>query len=137
MTTVPYEASLVPSEGTGNTVYDPGFPIPAPAFHNTDMAEPIQAHPSEFTQWADLDYEIGGETGLADRNAYTLRGIENYTDAHDFRGDHAVIPLRDAHNAYGDVGWDDYSNQYANAVASDGYPDVTKEESWDSLSAGL
>lgn len=134
MTTVPYEASLVPSEGSGNTVYDPGFPIPAVQFHGTDMAELIEAKPSEFVQWTDLDYEIGGAPGLADRNAYSLHGIENYTDAHDFRGDHATIPLRDGHGANGDVGGDDYSDQYAQAIASDAYPDVTREESWANIS---
>lgn len=135
--TVTYEGSLLPSDGSGNTVYDPGFPIPPVMFHGTDMAHPSPIAETNTVAWSDLDYEIGGDMGLVDRNAFTNNGIANYTDAHDFRGDHVPVPIRGAGGGYGDVGWDDYSNQYANAVAAQGYPDTTREESWADLSAGI
>jgi hypothetical protein len=138
MTTVAYENSLMPSDGPGNTVYDPGFPINSASYHNTDMAIERSNPPSDFVQWSEIDYELGGNAGLVDRNAYVLGGIDNYSDAHDFRGDHVTLKPRDAGGNYGDVGnSDDASNYYSAGIAAQSYPDVTREESWDSISGGF
>jgi hypothetical protein len=131
------EASVMPSDGSGVTVYDRGFPIPPAFFHATDESYISPAAPSEFVQWTDLDYEIGGAEGLVDRNAYVLGGIDNYSDMHDFRGDHVILTPRDAGGANGDVGGDDYAEQYAQGVAAQGYPDVTREQSWNEVSAAF
>lgn len=134
---VPDEASVLPSDGSGVTVYDAGFPIPPALFHGTDEAYLSASTPNPFVEWTDLDYEIGGDTGLVDRNAYVLGGITNYSDAHDFRGDHVILEPRDANGAYGDASGDDYATSYALGIAAQGYPDISREESWDSLSAGI
>lgn len=136
---VPDEASTLPPVDTesGNTVYDVWSPIPPAFLHNTDEAYLSTSTPDAFVQWSELDYEIGGAPGLVDRNAYVLGGITNYSDAHDFRGDHVILTPRDAGGSYGDASGDDYSNAYALGVAAQGYPDVSREESWDYLSAGI
>lgn len=129
------EASALVTDETGNTVYDAGFPIPMAYFHPTDNATESNSKPGDIVEWTDLDYEIGGSAGLVDRNAYILGGITNYTDAHDFRGDVVPVEIRGAGGSMGDVGYDDYSNQYANAIAAQGYPDTSREQSWDEVSA--
>lgn len=122
---------------SGNTAYSAWFPIPPALFHATDEAHLSSLTPDAYVHWDELDYLVCGQTGAVDRNAYVLGGITNYSDAHDFRGDHAIIPQR-VSGAYGDVGSSgDYSTSYAQGVAAQGYPDVSREASWDSLSAGF
>lgn len=135
---VPYEASVLPNDQSGVTVYDAGFPIALPFFHNTDQAYASPVDPDAFVHWDELDYEYGGSVGAVDRNAYVLNGIDSY-DAHDFRGSIAsVIDPRNAGGAYGHAGWaDDYASDYALGVAAQSYPDVTREESWAAISEGF
>lgn len=127
------------TDAPGVTAYDAGFPvIGAPLFKGTDadlVAEPTDG---DYVRWVDLDYEIGGGTGAANRNAYVLNGVPVTFDAHDFRGDHAHIPAHYPYGNYGDVGnTDDYASQYAQGIAANAYPDLTTEESWDRVSAGI
>jgi len=132
----PYEDSVLPSGAPGVTVYDAGYPVAHPVQKGTDSFLAPNVPPNAFTEWTDLDYEIGGETGAVNRNAYVINGIDSY-DAHDFR-DHVVIPRRTDYGATGDVGSaDDYSVQYAQAIAANAYPDVTQQESWDEVSQGF
>ena len=137
--TQPYEASAIVSDTPGTTVYDAGFPIAgAPVFKGTDTDLGFNLEPDPIVKVADLDYEIGGEPGAVNRQAYVLHGIDVLYDAHDFRGDHPVIPRREVYGNYGDVGnTDDYSSQYAEAIASNGYPDMTTAETWDAVSQGF
>lgn len=135
---VPYEASLEPNDQTGNTAYDAGFPLALPVFHNTDQAYLSPVNPDDFVHWDELDYEVDGTPGAVDRNAFVLNGIDSY-DAHDFRGSVAsVIDPRTAGGAYGHAGWaDDYASDYALGIAAQGYPDVSREESWAAISEGF
>ena len=136
--TVHDEASALPSSGSGITIYDDHFPIGQASFHQTDEAYASWSDPSNVVRIVDIDWEYGGETGLVDRNAYVFGGIANYTDAHDFRGDHVHLQPRNAHGNYGDVGnSDDYATAYAMGVAAQGYPDFSQEESYDDISAGI
>lgn len=132
----PYEDSVLPSGQPGVTVYDPGYPVGQPVQKGTDTAVAFNVPPNPFTEWTDLDYEIGGEPGAVNRNAYVINGIPDY-DAHDFR-DYVVVPKRTNYGATGDVGSaDDYSVQYSQAIAANAYPDVTQQESWDEVSQGF
>lgn len=133
------ESSAVENDQPGITVYDSGFPvIGAPRFKGTDSDVVQGPPPMPFTQWTDLDYTTGGEVGAVDRNAYLIDSLP-MPDAHDFRGDHAVIPQRYPYGAYGDAGegHDDYATQYSQGIASNAYPDVTTVESWDEVSQGF
>lgn len=134
----PYEASALISDTPGTTVYDSGFPIvSAPVFKGTDTDLGSNLEPDPIVKVSELDYEIGGEPGAVNRQAVVMHGIDNMWDAHDFRGDHAAIPRRTTGN-YGDVGnTDDYTSQYAGAIAANAYPDMTTEETWDTISQGF
>lgn len=133
-----YEADLQDNDEPGITRYDAGYPIGAPVGHATDDTEDgIPRNPDSIVMWTELDYDIGGGTGQADRNAYVLGGFD-MPDAHDFRGDHPLIPRAAVAGAYGDVGnSDDYPAEYAQGLAAQSYSDPTDEESWDSISQGL
>jgi hypothetical protein len=133
----PYESSNLPSGGPGVTVYDDGFPVVGfPIAKGTDDNVDLNLPPNPYVEWTDLDYTVGGEPGAVNRNAYVVGGMPA-PDAHDFRGDHPVIPARVV-GAYGDVGnTDDYASDYALGIAANAYPDVTMEESQDEVSAGF
>lgn len=136
----PYEGSAepIPSgefEG-GVTVYDPYFPLHPAVIKGTDTAVFDGQAPGGYVEWTDLDYEIGGQAGLVNRNAFILGGLEA-PDAHDFRGDHAIVPRREISGTYGDVGSsDDFAGEYAQGIAAQGYPDISREESWSRISEG-
>lgn len=134
-----YESSLMTTDAPGNTVYDGDFPlVGAPVIKGTDTDLVPEPTDGNYVKWSDIDYEIGGETGEANRNAYVLGGIPVTFDAHDFRGDHAHIPHHGPYGSYGDVGnTDDYGSQYAAGIAANAYPDMTTEQSWDAVSQGL
>ena len=135
---VPWEASAVVNDQPGVSVYDAGFPLPtAPRFKATDADVYQGVEPDSYVKWSDLDYEIGGERGAVNRNAYVDNSMY-MSDAHDFRGDHAVIPQHYPYGSYGDVGSsDDYATQYALGIASNAYPDISTTESWDEVSQGF
>lgn len=143
--TVPYEADLQHNDQPGGvTPYygDDGYPAATfsnPVFHQTDMTEDgISRWPTDIVEWTELDLDIGGGPGLADRNAYVLGGLEK-PDAHDFRGDHALVPREAIMGSYGDVGYgsEDYPTQYTQGVAAQDYETPTSEESWDAVSYGF
>lgn len=134
-----YEQSVMPTADPGVTVYDAMFPlVGAPTIKGTDTDLVQEPTRSPYVQWTELDYEIGGQTGEANRNAYVLGGIPVTYDAHDFRGDHAHIPAHFPYGAYGDVGQnnDDGASQYAAGIAANAYPSITTEQSWDAVSQG-
>lgn len=138
--TVPYEGSAhFGGAHAGTTVYDDGFPVVgAPVAKGTDAAVGYNVPPNSYVEWSELDYEVGGVPGAVNRNAYVDSGIPVLYDAHDFRGDHAVIPSHYPYGSYGDAG--DSSNdptvQYAQGIAANAYPDITSEQSWDAVSEG-
>jgi hypothetical protein len=139
VTLQPYEQSLLATPDPGNTAYDAMFPlVGAPTIKGTDTDLVPEPERSPYVKWTELDYEVGGETGEANRNAYVLGGIPVTYDAHDFRGDHAHIPVHFPYGAYGDVGEnsDDHPTQYAHGIAANAYPEVTTEQSWDAISQG-
>lgn len=133
-----YEQDLQPSgDAPGITAYDDGYPVPQPITKGTDSDLGYNLTPDPVTRWVDLDYEIGGEPGAVNRNAYVLDGMPS-PDAHDFRGDHAIIPVNFPYGSYGDAGnSDDYPTSYAQGIASNAYPDISSAESWDAVSEGF
>lgn len=140
-TVVPYEADRLTNDEPGLTIYDSGFPgglFGAPVYHATDQTEDgIPRHPSDIVEWVELDQDIGGGTGLVDRNAFVLGGFD-MPDAHDFRGDHPLVPRESVSGSYGDVGYgpEDYPTQYAQGIAAQDYETPSPEDSWDAVSVG-
>lgn len=139
---VPYEADKLTNDEPGLTAYDSGFPgglFGATVFHGTDETEDgIPRSPSDIVEWVELNQDIGGGTGLVDRNSYVLHGFD-MPDMHDFRGDHPNVPLTPVYGSYGDAGYgsEDYPTQYTQGIAAQDYETPSSEDSWDAVSYGI
>lgn len=123
----------------GQSVYDAAIPtigLPIAHMRDTDTYQGID--PTLFTQWSELDYTIGGETGEVNRNDFIINGIEPWEDF-DLRGHAPHIPQRTIPGNYGDAGnpTDDYSTQFAQAIAAAGDDQVTQEQMWADISTAF